>query len=138
MKGWRDLAASLGLLVMRVAFGVGLATHGYSKLFGGGIEGFAKNAVEPLGFPFPLVFAYLAGAAEFFGALFIAVGLLTRLAAIPVAFNMGVALFMVHVKNGHSFSQMEMAVLYLAFAVTVLCTGAGSFSLDRIILGKKK
>lgn len=138
MKGWRDLTASLGLLVLRVVMGVGIATHGYGKLFGGNIEGFAKNAVEPMGFPFPLVFAYLAGAAEFFGGLFIAVGLLTRLAAIPLAFTMAMAVFMVHMKHGDPLARTELSIAYLTFAVTILLSGAGSFSLDRIILGKKK
>lgn len=138
MRLWRVWGLNIGLLVLRVGLGLGIATHGYSKLFGGHISDFAKMAVEPMGFPFPLVFAYLAGSAEFFGGLFIAVGLLTRLASIPLAFNMGVALFMVHLKHGDPMMKWELAAAYLLGAVAILLMGPGNLSLDRAIFGKKK
>jgi len=138
MGNWRETGRNLGLLVLRVGFGLGLATHGYSKLFGGHIADFAKFAVEPMGFPMPLVFAYFSGLAEFAGGLFVAVGLLSRLTTVPVIINLGVALAMVHLKHGDPFQKMELAVVYLACAVTVLLTGPGAISIDRLIFGKKK
>ena len=138
MSSWREIGRSIGLLLLRVMGGAGIAMHGYQKLFGGNIDQFAKMAVEPLGFPVPLVFAYMAGLAEFLGGIFIAVGLLTRLASIPLLFTMCVAVFMVHVKNGDPVARMEPALVYLTVAATLLLTGPGAISLDRIILGKKK
>jgi putative oxidoreductase len=138
MGSWREAGRSLGLLLLRVMGGAGIAVHGYDKLFGGHIDMFAKMAVAPMGFPMPLVFAYFAGMAEFLGGIFIAVGLLTRLASIPLLFNMCVAVFMVHVKHGDPVARMEPALAYLTVAATLLLAGPGSISLDRIILGKKK
>jgi len=138
MGKWREWSGNLGLFVLRVALGLGIASHGYGKLFGGHIADFAKMAVEPLGFPQPLVFAYLSGLAEFAGGLFLAAGLLTRLTAVPLAFNMCVALIMVHIKHGDPFQRMELAVVYLVFAVSMLLMGPGAVSLDRVIFGKKK
>ena len=138
MGNWRGIGRNLGLLVFRVGLGLGIATHGYSKLFGGHMADFARMAVEPMGFPMPLVFAYLSAMAEFAGGLFIAAGLLTRLASMPLAFNMGVALFMVHLKHGDPMMKWELAAAYLLGAVTVMLAGPGSISLDRVIFGNKK
>jgi len=137
MGSWRSLGGNIGLLILRAGVGLGIATHGYDKFFGGHIADFAKFAVEPMGFPVPLLFAYLSASAEFAGGLFIAAGLLTRLAAIPLAFNMGVALFMVHIKHGDPFGKMELAAVYLVGAVAVLLLGPGGLSIDRVIFGKK-
>lgn len=128
----------LAWLIVRVTFGLALATHGYAKLFGAGPEGssaveaFAQRAVEPLGFPAPLLFAYMAALSEFFGGLLIALGLLTPLAALMAAFTMAVAAFH-HLRAGDPFKVYELAVIYLAIAIAALLRGGGRFSLDSLI-----
>jgi len=139
MSGWRETGRNVGLLVLRIMAGAGIAAlHGYGKLFSGNIEQFAKVDVEPMGFPLPLVFAYLSALAEFMGGIFIAMGLLTRLTALPLIFNMAVAIVGVHMGHNDSVAKMEPALWYLTAWVTLLLTGAGVFSLDRIVFGKKK
>ena len=137
MKGWRETGRNVGLLVLRVMAGLGIAgLHGYGKLFGGNIEGFAKMAVEPMGFPFPLFFAYLSAMTEFFAGIFVAAGVLTRLTCLPLIFNMGVAIIGIHYHHGDPIAKMEPALSYLTAWVTILLMGPGAFSIDRIFFGK--
>ena len=118
----------LGLLWLRVLMGVGIAHHGYGKIFGGGIEGFAQG-VAKLGFPMPIVFAWLSALAEFVGGILVAVGFQTRIAAFFVFFNMSVAVFMQHAAD--PLKVKELALCYWAMAGALILTGAGKFSLDR-------
>lgn len=53
-----------------------------------------------LGLPFPWLMAFLATATELAGAVFLALGLLTRWITIPLIATMLVAIFSVHLDNG--------------------------------------
>ena len=53
-----------------------------------------------LGMPLPSLMAFLATSAELVGAVFLAIGLCTRLICIPLIFTMIVAAVTVHWKNG--------------------------------------
>lgn len=123
----RDGAArDLGLLVLRVGLAFGLAYgHGYGKLLrlidGGG------SFPDPIGLgsgPSHL----LAVLAEFVCPLAVAVGFLTRLAAVPTIILFSVAFFVVH--GGDPFLDKEKAFLYLIGYVVVLLTGPGRMSVD--------
>lgn len=139
LKRWAGGAfREIGWLIVRVTFGLLLMTHGYPKLFGvtpdGSrmIEGFAKTMVEPLGFPAPLLFAYLAALSEFVGGLCIALGLLTPVAALFVAGTMAMALRH-HLGQGDPLKVFELALIYLAIALGIALIGGGRYSLDRIL-----
>jgi putative oxidoreductase len=69
--------------------------------------------------------------AEFFCALFIIIGLFTRLFVIPLIVVMCVALFKVH--NADFMGQGEMATLYLAGYLVLLFVGPGRVSIDAMI-----
>lgn len=69
--------------------------------------------------------------AEFFCAVLLVFGLLTRLAAIPLVIAMSVALFVVH--GGRVFDDGESAALFLTVFTCLLFVGPGKFSLDRLI-----
>ncbi|HPT17749.1 MAG TPA: DoxX family protein, partial [Kiritimatiellia bacterium] len=71
-----DADANVGLLLLRVFIGAALLTHGWGKMFGG-LGGFI-DGVAQMGFPAPTVLGFLAAFAESFGAILLAVGLLTR------------------------------------------------------------
>lgn len=58
------------------------------------------NAEWGLGLPFPLLLAALATAAELGGAVALALGLLVRLAVLPLMVTMAVAMLSVHGANG--------------------------------------
>ncbi|MCF6402737.1 DoxX family protein [Chitinophaga filiformis] len=121
-------AVNLALLVLRVVFGGLMFTHGLSKL-----KGFSQMVDK---FPDPLhvgqtVSLSLTIFAEALCAALVVVGLLTRLAAIPLVFCMVIVVFVV-MKNA-PLSQMEMGILFLAAFTAILFAGPGKYSLDHLI-----
>lgn len=69
--------------------------------------------------------------AEFFCAGLIMIGLMTRLATIPLIIAMSVALFYSH--NGEMFGEGEKAALFLAGYIALLFAGPGKLSADKLI-----
>lgn len=134
----RRLAAStprqqaVGLLLLRLWFGLVLALgHGLPKL--GRLEGFVEG-VAKMGLPAPALMAYAAVGAELVGGLMLALGLLTRLSAVPVAITMLVAAFLRHASD--PWMKKEFALAYAAAALVLFVTGGGRFSLDALLFGK--
>ena len=127
--GGASRLSDLGLLLFRVFVGLALAWgHGINKLPPS--EGFVAGVVA-MGFPAPLVFAWAAGLAEFVGGHLIALGLLTRPAALFAAVTMFVAAFIR--QAGDPFTDIEKALLFLAAAALLMLAGAGRYSLDAFI-----
>ena len=126
----KNVTTGVGLLVLRVLMGVGIAYHGYGKIWGGRMPGFT-DTVEAMGFPLPVVFAWLAAFSEFLGGALIALGLGTRVAALFVFGTMGVAAFVRHAAG--PFGAQELALAYGTVALALMLTGAGPYSLDRVI-----
>ena len=127
-----DADANVGLPILRVFIGAALLTHGWGKMFGG-LEQFT-GFVASLGVPAPSVMAFLAAFAESFGAILLAIGLLTRPAAFLIVATMAVAVFGAH--KGAAFSVQEAAWLYLVPALFFLLKGAGKWSLDALAADK--
>ena len=127
-----DSDSNVGLLVLRVFIGGALLTHGWGKMFGG-LEGFTQG-VAGMGIPAPQVMAFLAAFAESFGAILLAIGLLTRPAAFLIVVNMSVAICVAH--KGAAFSVQEAAWLYLVPALFFLLKGAGRWSADAFVSKK--
>lgn len=133
--------AGWAAFVLRVPVGLILAAHGAQKLFGWfggyGLEGtgqwMASIGLEP-----GYIMALLAGSAEFFGGLALAIGLLTRPAAIVSAFTMLVAIFTVHFENGLFMANngYEFALVLLVISVALAIQGAGNFSVDKALSEK--
>lgn len=127
--------AGIAALVLRVPVGIVLAAHGAQKLFGWfggyGLEGtgqwMASIGLEP-----GYLMALLAGSAEFFGGLALALGLLTRPAALVTAFAMLVAIFSVHIGNGLFMSNngYEYALVLFVATLALAIQGGGAFSID--------
>lgn len=119
--------ANLGLVLLRVFAGLSMAlAHGMGKVPPS--DGFI-GGVEKLGFPLPVLFAWLAGLSEFAGGILLALGLLTRPAALMIAGTMAVAGFMRHADD--PFNVQEKAFLYLAVALMFLFVGGGKYAIDR-------
>ncbi|MFG0290107.1 MAG: DoxX family protein [Rhodopirellula sp. JB044] len=124
---------SIGLLVLRVAFGCFMMVHGIQKVMGfGEISG---------GFPDPMgvgsqLSLILAIGAEVGCSVLLILGLGTRLAVLPLAFTMVIALFVVH--GADPWKVKELAALYLAVYAVLLVTGPGELSLDQKLFGQDK
>lgn len=135
--------ADVGPLVARVALGVAIFPHGAQKVlgwFGGyglaGTMGFFTGQLH-----IPAVFAALAIAAEFLGAIGLVVGGLSRIAAFGVAVTMAVAALMVHAQHGffinwtgtQSGNGVEYQLLAIGLAFVVMLEGGGAYSVDRLV-----
>jgi putative oxidoreductase len=117
-----------GLLVLRLWIGLTLlCLHGWGKL--SGFSALADKFPDPLGVGSPVSMG-LATFAETVCALFLALGLFTRLAALILVIHFSVAFSLVHhfVLKGQMSG--EPAFIYLAGCVTVLIAGGGRLAVD--------
>ncbi len=125
--------------LVRFATGLILMPHGAQKLFGWfgghGLEGTGGFFAQNLGLEPGLFWAALVGATEFFGGLFLALGFLTRPAAVGIAILMAVAVFKVHLGSGFFWTNggYEYPLLWGLIALALALRGGGELSLDRAI-----
>jgi putative oxidoreductase len=83
------------------------------------------------GFPSPLAAAYLSAYAQFATGILLALGLLTRPAALVVVANFLVALFMVHLRLPFSANIAPLAML--VGGIYFVLAGAPRWSLDAVV-----
>ena len=120
-----------GLLLLRATFGLYMAFgHGWGKIVGGpeqwaGLGGTME--IFGLGFA-PTFWGFMAAVAEFVGALFVALGVLTRPAALLLVVNMGVAAT-AHI-TGAIDGSPESALLYAFVFLSLVFVGPGKYSVD--------
>lgn len=126
--------ASLGVLILRVLMGAGIAYHGYGKVFGGHMAMLVPG-VEKMGFPMPEVFAWAAALSEFAGGILIVLGLFTRVAAFFVFCTMSVAWMIAH--GADPFQAKELALAYWTISLALMLIGGGQYSFDAKCCGKK-
>lgn len=124
----------LALLVVRVAFGVGLSAHGLNKVFGGGgLEGTGRWFAS-MGLRWPQLQARMAATTEIGAGLAFAAGLFTPLAAAGMVSVMLVALWVAHRHNGFFIFRKGEGWEYVAsiaiVAWAVATIGPGRASLD--------
>ncbi len=116
---------------LRIGFGVLMLTHGWPK-FETLISGDPIKFSDPIGIG-TTASLILVAFAEFFCASLVVLGLLTRIATIPLIITMIVAVFIVH--GNHPIGKQEMGLLYLLAFSLIFAHGSGRFSVDRL-LGK--
>jgi putative oxidoreductase len=125
---------SLGMLVLRLVFGLFLAYHGYNKFFGpGGLTG-TTGWFGSIGMKWPKAQARLAATTEVGAGLLLAAGLLTPLASAGVIGLMIVAIYVAHWSNGFFIFKPGQGWEYcasIAIAAWAIATvGPGEWSLD--------
>jgi len=131
------MSVDLGILIIRVLFGVPMAAHGAQKLFGWfgghGLKG-TGGFFEGLGFHPGTAFAAAAGLSELGGGVLLTLGLFTPFGGAAVLSAMLVAIVSVHLKNGFFAmgNGFELPYLYAAAALAVAFSGAGALSLDTL------
>ncbi len=117
----------LGVLLLRLSSGL-MLLHGWSKFtnFSEGI----KDWPDPFHVGVTVSYA-LTVFAELFCTIFLVFGLFTRVALIPLIVLMLVIVFIIH--SGESFTDREHAIMYLMLYISLLFTGPGKYSFDKLI-----
>ncbi|MEO8569681.1 MAG: DoxX family protein [Ginsengibacter sp.] len=135
-------------LIARLFLGVVIFPHGAQKLlgwFGGfgysGTMGFLTGAAG-----LPWIVAFLVIIIEFFAALFLIFGFVTRLAALGIIVNFLGVLFSTHIHNGFFMNWgmqpskgegIEYFILLFGLAIISLIAGGGKASVDAAITANR-
>jgi putative oxidoreductase len=137
--GNRTWASDLASLALRLALGVVMAFHGWDKI--GDVEGFA-GFVDSLGVPAPTLMAYVVTYLELIGGIALILGLATRyvsaLFAIEMVFTIALVKIDVGLISVEGGAGAELDLLVLAIALSLLLTGAGSWSVDAAFTGRRR
>ena len=120
---YSDRSVSFALLLLRLSLGGLMIPHGYQKLMSFASKSSGFSDPFHIGGPASMSLTIFA---EFFCAIFIVLGLMTRLACVPL-----IALFYAH--HGEVFGDGEHAALYLLGYAALFFTGPGKISMDRLI-----
>jgi putative oxidoreductase len=129
----QPLNTDIGTLLLRLIFGGLFFYHGYDSLVH--YQLYLSMSEPVIGLDAKLAFN-LVVFTQLICGLFVAAGFLTRLAVLPLSFMMGVAVFVVHAKD--PFHVKEPALLYLLLTSVIFILGSGRFSVDSLLLGKRK
>ncbi len=125
---------NLGLLILRAASGLILAFgHGWGKLTN--FSEMSTQFADPFGFGMAASLV-LTVFAEFFCAIAVALGILARVATLPIIIMFLTVVLIIHAND--PWSKQEFGLLYLIPFVTILLTGPGKYSLDNLIFKWKK
>jgi putative oxidoreductase len=122
-------SVDLALLALRIWLGLTmLLNHGRGKLMG--FSQMADKFSDPLGVG-PTISLSLAIFAEVVCSALVAMGFLTRFAALVLVILTGVAFFLVHGRAMSGPASGELAFIYLAGFFAIFLAGPGRFSIDR-------
>jgi putative oxidoreductase len=122
----------LGKALLRVAVGGLMLLHGVHKL-GHGISGIVAS-VGQHGMPAAVAYGVYVG--EVIAPVLVLIGLFTRPAALVIAFNMLVAVSLVHSAQVFSLGKggewgIELQALYGLSAIAIALLGPGRYSVSR-------
>ncbi|MEV0331031.1 DoxX family protein [Micromonospora echinospora] len=131
----RDVA----MLLARIGVGVVFFAHGWQKLVTNGIDGTAAF-FDQSGVPLPTLAAWFATTVELLGGAALALGLAVPVAGVLLALNMLGAYVFVHAGNGIFVDQggYELVLALGAAALLLAAVGAGRFSLDHVLFGRRR
>ena len=125
----------LGILILRVAFGIMMFAHGWNHFFGGGRLPGAGRWFDSLGIRPGLFHAWTTAVVEVGAGAMFAFGLLTPLAAAGMIGIMTVAGIVVHRPNGFFIVKegWEYAMVICLSTAAVALMGPGRWSLDHAL-----
>ena len=146
MRSFFETSNGWDSLILRVGLGAVIFPHGAQKLLGwyGGF-GFAGTMgffTETMHLPWIVAFLVIIG--ESFGSVGLLLGFLTRFTAASLAVIMVGAILTTHLPYGFFMNWFgkqagegfEYHLLVIAMSVALLITGAGRWSVDRLIAAR--
>lgn len=134
----RTWTGDIAILALRLAMGVVFTYHGWLKL--DDVSGFA-GFVDSLGIPAPTFVAYVVTYLELLGGVALIIGLATRYVAALFAIEMVFTTVLVKLDVGLIATEgagAELDILLLAIALSLVLTGAGRWSVDALIVGRRR
>lgn len=147
-KAFFDSESTVAAAIARVTVGGVLLPHGLQKtigMFGGyGFDGTMGFFTGTLGLPW--IVAFLVIMAESLGAISLILGFCTRFSAASLIVVMIGAMTMGHFEHGFFMNWfgaqkgegIEYHLLVVGMALSLVVSGAGRWSVDRIIASKMK
>ena len=119
------------IFLIRVGFGIMFILHGYPKI-AGGVDTWTwlgeNMGLVGLGFA-PAFWGFMAAISEFAGGILLVLGLLTRPAALLLAFTMLIATIM-HIVGGDPLNTVLHPLKGLVVFIGLLYGGAGRYAID--------
>ena len=128
------------IVIARVAVGVTLLAHGWQKFFTNTIDG-TSTFFESMDVPAATAAAIFAATVELVGGILLIVGLFTPVVAVLVVIDMIGAWWFVHSDAGTIFVDAggyELVLVLAAGAALVGAVAGGRYSLDHLILARRK
>ena len=124
----RSLHTDLGILLLRLVFGGLFIYIGYGKIehYYQYLPMFRDYTGLGIKTSYNLVIF-----AEFFCGILVTIGLLTRLAVIPIFISMFVVFF-VALKD-QAFNDKQLAFLFLILSIVIFVSGSGKYSADALL-----
>jgi putative oxidoreductase len=129
---WLTASQWIPVLLVRLFIGYFFFETGWAKI--GNLDGMAERFTG-WGIPFPAFNAVLSAYTELIGGGLVMLGLVTRLAAVPMAVNMVVAILVVNIKRVSGLDEfVELSEpLYALVFLWLLFAGPGRASLDHLL-----
>jgi putative oxidoreductase len=125
------LQSGWGLLFLRIAFGAIMIAHGFSKIKN--LRNTGSDFAD-MGFHPGMLWGSLIALLEFFGGVALVIGIF----AVPFAALFAVEFFAIIIwkvaKHGVFLGGWEFDLLILASAIALFFSGAGTISLDHLLI----
>lgn len=129
-QGWQHT----GIAFLRIITGLLMAYHGYEVFDAKTMAGYQEwDSIKAL--PVPVLMMYLAKSLEFTSGVLLALGLLTRVAAVVMAILMLFVCF--KIGNGKFWYEDQHPFLFAMLAMVFFFQGGGKWSLDKGLFRKK-
>lgn len=122
---YTPVSTDMATLLLRLTFGGLFIRYGYMKLIS--FDEMLAVFGDPIGLGTRLSLI-LVIFAEFFCAILVTLGIVTRLSVIPIFITMMVAFFIAHA--GAPFDERVLALIFLMLSIVIFILGSGRFSVD--------
>ena len=133
-------------VLFRILASAMFMTHGFDKLFGsnpqpftgGGMTSITIGELINLPLPMDINALFIAGVIEFFGGLFLLVGLWTHIVALIIVLLMAMAYLTAHLAWFPTLNNGELAAMYFLTYLAFFTFGPGPYSADTWLAVRKQ